>query len=69
MTETLQEIMNEKVDIAKLKRTKRFGKPMYIRPTPEISEWMRKNFLSPTKIFNTCAQILMERDRDAKKSN
>jgi len=42
------------MDIHRIKttpRTKRRTKIMTIRITPEISEWMKKNHYSPTKIF------------------
>lgn len=62
MTKTLQDI-----DIKDIKKTANKVKPMYIRTSEKISLWMEKNKISPSKLFNEAATIIMESEENKKK--
>ena len=55
MTKTLQNI-----DLDRLRRRPK-GKVIYIRITDEVSRWMAKNKISPSKLFSEAAEVLMEK--------
>lgn len=52
----------KEINLENIKRRKKHSKVISFRTTQEISEWMAKNGISPTKLFNECAQILMQED-------
>ena len=54
MTKTLQDI-----NLDELKRKPK-EKVIYIRVTEKVSKWMAKNGISPSKLFNESAEVLMK---------
>lgn len=50
------------MEIKDIKKRERRSKVMSIRTTAEISEWMRKNNVSPTALFNRAALELMKKE-------
>lgn len=48
------------VNLEKLKNDKNISKVLYIRVTKENYEWMKKQNLSPSKVFNKLIGLLKE---------
>ena len=51
------------MEIKDIKHKERKTVAMSIRTTKEISEWMKKNSISPTSLFNTSAKELIKRSK------
>lgn len=54
MTKSLRDIKLENL------RKSPKGKVIYIRISDKVSRWMSKNKISPSKLFNESAEVLME---------
>lgn len=54
MTKALQDIK-----INDLKKQELREKVIYVRTTETISKWMAKNKISPSKLFNEAAEVIM----------
>ncbi len=57
MTKTLQNIK-----ISDLKKQELREKVIYIRTTESISKWMKQNKISPSKLFNEAAEVIMNQN-------
>lgn len=49
------------MEIKDVQKKERLTKIMSIRTTPKVSEWMNKNNVSPTVLFNKAVKELMEK--------
>jgi len=51
------------MNIEKLKKEERKSKTITLRTFPSYSKWMRKNNISPTKVFNETIKELMNKEK------
>ncbi len=58
MTENDKELA--KINLADLKKTNRKNKVMSIRTSEKVSKWMTEKDISPSKLFNEAARVLMQ---------
>jgi len=56
------------VKINDLRRPELRNKVIYIRTTAKISKWMTQNNLSPSKLFNDCAEVIMQQNETSVKN-
>lgn len=59
---TKSKILKElkKTDLDRIRNGQKLEKTMFIRTSKKISEWMDKEKISPRKLFNYAATIIME---------
>jgi len=55
------------IKVMDLKKVSTKKKIMSIRTTEEISKWMSKNKISPTKLFNEAAEVIMKHNEESAK--
>lgn len=60
--QSMQEEKIKDIELHSIQKHKHL-KPITIRTTKEISEWMGKNKVSPTRLFNKAAMILMRKQK------
>ncbi len=51
----------EDIKVRNLKRSEVSDKVIYIRTTEKIFKWMKQNRISPSKLFNNSAEVIMAR--------
>jgi hypothetical protein len=56
------------IKISDLKKFESKSKVISIRTTEKISKWMSKNKISPTKLFNEAAEVIMKHNETSDSS-
>jgi len=67
MTKSNKKIKDIKIE--NLRRPELRNKVIYIRTTKRISDWMTKNKISPSKLFNESAEVIMNQNETSAKDS
>lgn len=56
--------MTNEIDIEKIKKSAAKSKVLSIRVSKEIQEWIKKEDISASKLFNKAAKVIMETNKE-----